>query len=61
MNVFKIFIGILTVNFTFSEDILKEDFFDELSDFFLISLPPSLAYLFYFILRARAHTRTLFF
>lgn len=30
MNAFKIFIGILTVNFTFSEDILKEDFFEVL-------------------------------
>lgn len=55
MNVFKIFIGILTVDFTFSEDILKEGFFDVLECFLPYFLIP---YSGLFILLYVIHTDT---
>lgn len=62
MNVFKFFIGILTVNFTFSEEMLKADFFDILKGFLLYFLSLTLAYLLFtyllFITYYVTHTHT---
>lgn len=59
MNVFKNFIGILTVNFTFSEDALKEVFFDVLKWFLpYILIPYSGLFILLYVIHIRACTHT---